>query len=102
MLFGSGYLQRFHMRWFHGHLDKKRVKIIDHNVSLAGLSVSGPDCRAVVQSVCDIPLANTEFSFLSATLLFQQLVARKVLAAGGQTREMLPELPVEDIHHPHQ
>ena len=47
-------------------------------------------------------MANTEFSFLSATLLFQQLVARKVLAAGGQTREMLPELPVEDIHHPHQ
>jgi len=35
----------------------------------------------------------------ASTLQFQQLVARKMLAAGGHTGEMLPELPVYDIHH---
>jgi dimethylglycine dehydrogenase len=65
MLFGSGYLQRFHMRWFHDHLNKERVKIIDHNESLAGLSVSGPNARELLQSLCDVSLENEDFSFLS-------------------------------------
>ena len=35
-----------------------------------------------------------------STLQFQQLVARKMLTANGEDGESLPELPVDDIHHP--
>ncbi len=34
-----------------------------------------------------------------STLQFQQLIARKMLAANGEAGESLPELPVCDIHH---
>ena len=34
-----------------------------------------------------------------STLQFQQLVARRMLIADGQSGEALPELPVLDIHH---
>ena len=35
-----------------------------------------------------------------STLQFQQLVARRMLSANGEAGESLPELPVDDIHHP--
>ena len=35
-----------------------------------------------------------------STLQFQQIVARKMLMAGGKSSEALPQLPIEDIHHP--
>ena len=35
-----------------------------------------------------------------STLQFQQLVARKILLAVGQSAKALPALPVADIHHP--
>ena len=69
MLFGSGYLQRFHLRWFRSHLEKARVKIIDHNESLAGLSVSGPLAREVLQIVSDVPFDHDAFPFLHARQL---------------------------------
>ena len=66
ILFGSGYLQRFHMRWFHGHLAKEQVTIKNLTDVLCGLAISGPNSREILQGVTDASLADTDFSFLSA------------------------------------
>lgn len=66
MLMGSGYLQRFHMRWFNSHLNTERVDIVDRGESLVGLAVSGPNARDIIQAVSDSSLANEDFSFLAA------------------------------------
>ena len=64
-LFGSGYLQRFHLRWFYDHLDKEKVKVEDLTDTRAGLAVSGPNAREIVQAVNEASLNNREFSFLT-------------------------------------
>ena len=64
-LFGSGYLQRFHLRWFHEHLDRDNVKIEDLTDTRAGLAISGPNAREIVQSVTGASLTNGDFPFLT-------------------------------------
>ena len=66
LLFGSGYLQRFHLRWFHDHLDQEKVSIEDLTDTRAGLAVSGPNAREIMQSVTGSSLSNGDFSFLAA------------------------------------
>ena len=65
LLFGSGYLQRFHLRWFYDHLGKEKVKIEDLTDTCAGLAVSGPNAREIMQSVAGSSLGNGDFSFLA-------------------------------------
>jgi len=65
MLVGSGYLQRFHMRWFQRHLGKERVTVRNLTDELCGLAISGPKSREILQPVADGSLANEDFGFLS-------------------------------------
>ena len=65
MLMGSGYLQRFHMRWFQSHLNGERIKIQNQTDELCGLSLVGPKSREILQRVADTSLENDEFKFLS-------------------------------------
>ena len=65
VLFGSGYLQRFHLRWFHDHLDKDALKVKDFTDTRAGLAVSGPKARDIMQAVTVASLSNEKFSFLA-------------------------------------
>ena len=65
MLLGSGFLQRFHMRWFQSHLNGERVKIQNKSDELCGLSVVGPKSRELLQRIVDTSLENDEFKFLS-------------------------------------
>ena len=66
LLFGSGYLQRFHLRWFHDHLAGEKVRIEDLTDARAGLAVSGPNAREIMQAVTGSSLSNGEFPFLAA------------------------------------
>ena len=65
MLFGSGYLQRFHTRWFHNHLANERVTIENQTDILCGLAITGPNARKILQGITKSSLANEDFSFLS-------------------------------------
>ena len=66
MVFGSGYLQRFHMRWFQSHLNKDRVNISNQTDELCGITIAGPNSRDILQRVTGGSLANDDFTFLSA------------------------------------
>ena len=51
--------------WFHDHLDNEEVEIEDLTDTRAGLAVSGPNAREIVQAVSESSLNNREFSFLA-------------------------------------
>ena len=47
-LMGSYYLQSWHMRWFNDHLPEKGVEVKNLCGSWAGVSITGPDCRKLL------------------------------------------------------
>ncbi len=64
-LVGSGYLQRFHMRWFQSHINDQRVRLRNLTDDLCGIAVSGPKAREVLRRIVNGSLANEDFAFLS-------------------------------------
>jgi len=65
-IFGSGAAQDVHMRWFGQHLPGDgSVRIHPYNGSLCGLSVAGPNARALLSRLTDADLSTDAFPFLS-------------------------------------
>lgn len=50
-VFGSGYLQDWHMRWFEDHLDGERVTLRNVSDDLLGFSLAGPRSRAILEAL---------------------------------------------------
>ena len=69
MIFGSGAAQQYHERWFREQL--RVVSPAGGDVSLrvcgnelTGLSIAGPNARAVLDELTDFDVSNDEFGFL--------------------------------------
>ena len=64
-LAGSGVAEDYHMRWFDQHLPSDgSVKIAPYRAGMTGLSVAGPNARAVLQKLTDTDLSNDAFKFM--------------------------------------
>lgn len=50
-VFGSGYLQDWHMRWFEDHLNGERVTLRNVSDELLGFSLAGPRSRAILEAL---------------------------------------------------
>lgn len=50
-IFGSGFLQEWHMRWFEDHLGEERVHVRNVSDELLGFSLAGPRSRAILESL---------------------------------------------------
>lgn len=50
-IFGSGYLQEWHMRWFEDHLQGERVTVRNVSDELLGFSLAGPRSQAILESL---------------------------------------------------
>lgn len=98
MLFGSGYLHRFHMRWFQSHIAKEKVNVKDLSNELCGLTISGPDSRSILQKISNISLANDEFTLL-ATQQVQLSGIPVTLARVSLTGELGYEIYVSPKDH---
>lgn len=61
---GSGIAEDYHMRWFHQHLPESGVQIAAHGAGMAGLSIAGPNARAVLQSLTDSDVSAEGFRFM--------------------------------------
>ena len=62
---GSGIAEDYHMRWFDQHLpDDGSVQIAAHGAGLVGLSIAGPNARAVLQAVTDHDVSSEGFKFM--------------------------------------
>lgn len=65
MIFGSGPAERYHMRWFGDHLPDTGVTITPRRADLVGLSIAGPNSRAVLAKIARADVSNQAFPFLS-------------------------------------
>ncbi|MCG6902595.1 MAG: FAD-dependent oxidoreductase [Rhodobacter sp.] len=61
---GSGIAEDYHMRWFDRNLPASGVNITAHGAGMVGLSVAGPNARAVLQSLTDGDLSADGFRFM--------------------------------------
>jgi dimethylglycine dehydrogenase len=77
MLFGSGYLQAWHLRWFQEHLPARGVVVRNLNPVWGGICVFGPRSRELLRSITDADVSNEAFPFMSAQVL--ELAGAKVL-----------------------
>ncbi|MDX8356498.1 GcvT family protein [Sphingopyxis terrae] len=84
MLFGSGYLQQWHSRWFEQHLPGDGVEFSNVTDALGGLHIVGPQARAVLQALTRTDVSAGAFpNFAVRTLdvgLVPALVARMSLS----------------------
>lgn len=65
LVIGSGIAEDYHMRWFESHLPEDgSVQLTALNVSLLGLSIAGPNARAVIQKLTHIDMSDASFPFM--------------------------------------
>ncbi|HHZ07241.1 MAG TPA: FAD-dependent oxidoreductase [Rhizobiales bacterium] len=63
---GSGIAEQYHMRWFEQHLPADgSVSVEALGLSLAGLTVAGPDARKVLEKLTREDVSNAGFPFMS-------------------------------------
>ncbi|AYD01974.1 FAD-dependent oxidoreductase [Neorhizobium sp. NCHU2750] len=66
LLIGSGIAEDYHMRWFEQHLPEDgSVEVDALNLGLLGLSVAGPNARAVLQKLTHLDLSDEAMPFMS-------------------------------------
>jgi dimethylglycine dehydrogenase len=69
MLFGSGYLQAWHLRWFHEHVPSAGVTIRNLSDDWGGIALFGPKSRELLTRVTDADLSAAAFPFMSACMI---------------------------------
>ena len=64
-VFGSGAAEKYHLRWFDQHLPKDgSVNVRALGLGLVGLSIAGPNARAVLAKVTDDDVSNAALRFM--------------------------------------
>jgi len=67
MIWGSSAAQVYHMRWFEKHLPGDgSVAVKRFGMTLMGLSIAGPNSRAVLQKLTDTDVSNEAFRFMDS------------------------------------
>jgi dimethylglycine dehydrogenase len=63
LLFGSGYLQAWHMRWFAGRLDG--VEVRNRTEDTGGVAIFGPHAREILARLCRGDVTNAGLPFMT-------------------------------------
>jgi dimethylglycine dehydrogenase len=79
-LIGTYAAERFYLRWFEQHLPPSGVSVRPCAMEYVGLSVAGPNSRALLQSLVDEDLSTAAFPFMS----FRQMDVGMVPAFVGR------------------
>ena len=69
VVFGSGYLQAWHLRWFREHLPKSGVTVLNLSDSWGGIAVFGPRSRDLLARVTSQDVSARAFPFMTARLM---------------------------------
>jgi dimethylglycine dehydrogenase len=66
LIIGSGAAESYHMRWLLAHLPRDAsVTITSHNLGLVGLTLAGPNARAVLQACTDEDVSHDAMKFMA-------------------------------------
>ena len=69
VLFGSGYLQAWHMRWFRAHLPVSGVTLRNLSDDWGGIAIFGPWARELLAQVTDQDVSNAALPFMTAQMM---------------------------------
>jgi dimethylglycine dehydrogenase len=69
VLFGSGYLQAWHLRWFRAHLPDSGVTVRNLSDEWGGIAIFGPRSRELLARVTGEDVSSAAFPFLTARLM---------------------------------
>jgi len=65
MMWGSSGAQIYHQRWFEQHMpDDHSIRLDRLGQTMVGLSIAGPNSRALLSELVDIPVDNESFKFM--------------------------------------
>jgi dimethylglycine dehydrogenase len=84
-LFGSYYLQEWHLRWFHDHLPASGVRLDNLSESWLGFSLSGPRARDILARLTRADVSNGSLPFLGIRAVdvgFTQAIVARVSLTG--------------------
>ncbi len=65
MIFGSGYLQNWHGRWFDEHLAGEGVMIRNVTLDYQGIHLVGPNARTLLERLTTIDVSHKAFPFMA-------------------------------------
>jgi dimethylglycine dehydrogenase len=65
LIIGSGPAEHYHMRWFESHLPATGVHIEAYGLNLVGLSIAGPNARALLQKMTQHDVSTAAFPFMA-------------------------------------
>lgn len=66
VLYGSGYLQNWHLRWFGTHLAGPEVAIENMSDRYGGIGLVGPQARMLLERVVEADVSNQAMPFMTA------------------------------------
>jgi len=69
LVFGSGYLQAWHLRWFSEHLPSGGVSVRNLSIDWGGIALFGPRSRQLLARLTAADVSDTAFPFMSARLM---------------------------------
>ena len=69
LLFGSGYLQDWHLRWFQDHLPRSGVTVRNLSDDWGGIALFGPASREALARVTSEDVSADAFPFMSARMM---------------------------------
>lgn len=96
-LFGSGYLQEWHMRWFNSHLPATGVRIVNRSDDMTGFMIAGPNARQIVAKVVGADVSAQVFPMMSAAQT-EAGMAPVLLARLSLTGELSYEIHTRAIY----
>jgi len=97
MVFGSGYLQTWHMRWFEEWLPRAGVTLRNLSDDWGGIAIFGPRSREVLARATREDVSGAEFPFMTARWM-DVGVAPALVARMSVTGELGFEIHAPQVH----
>jgi dimethylglycine dehydrogenase len=97
LVFGSGYLQAWHLRWFRAHLPKAGVTVRNLSDEWGGIAIFGPRSRELLARVTGSDTSAAAFPFMTARLADLGL-APALLARISVTGELGYEIHAPQVY----
>jgi dimethylglycine dehydrogenase len=98
-IFGSGYLQTWHMRWFTENLNSEDVQVLNVTDHYGGVALMGPRSGEVLARLANVDVSDHALPFMAVTrmdLAFAPAVVARLSVSG----ELGYEIYVPTLHLP--
>jgi dimethylglycine dehydrogenase len=97
LVFGSGYLQKWHLRWFKAHLPSAGATVRNLSDEWGGIAIFGPRSRELLRTVTRADVTGDAFPFMTVRLM-DVGVASALVARISVTGELGYEIHAPQVY----